>query len=214
MSDINPGLSAFFELVKQLGNFAVDSVQLLTKTLDPAHWAETADKTVRTFYGTIRFVKETRGTSSTEDMAVSLRQLRFEPSGIRELMRRLLLHPTPDLPGKIKAKVDENLKFLLRASKEARSNSTVVARNKELLDKIQDVHDAKIAFYQLFKADYSFSERMVQRYISDPSSVPLGRRQHMASELDAVFDRINADVGIALAALETSLKKLPKSPSG
>jgi hypothetical protein len=112
MNDTNAGLLAFFEIVKQLGNFALDYTHVVLRTIDPAHWAEKADKTIRTFYGTVRFVKDTRSVSAAEDMSISLRQLRFEPSGIRELMRSLLLHPSPDLPGKIEAKVDENVKHL------------------------------------------------------------------------------------------------------
>jgi hypothetical protein len=196
-------------LIKELGNFALDSARSLAKVVDPVHWAKAADKTVKTFYGTIKVVKDARATSTAEHMAVSLRQLRFEPSGIRELMRKLLLDPTPDLPAKIEARIDKTLKLLQKAGGEAMSSPSLVARNKTLLDKIQKIDEKKQLFYQLLGFDPARYNRMIHLYISSPSSVPLEHRRKMAGELDRLFDQVNAEISKALSALEATLAKAP-----
>jgi hypothetical protein len=189
--------------LKELGALISEFAKLAT----PSGMAREWKKTRKTIAEIADVEKGRRGQSSAEKLAVGLRGLKFESTGIRGTMRALLLHPTKDWVSRLNVQVTPNLILLERLWGGALKDEAFVARNSKLISKVQKIKETKKTFYFVFGLDTGEFSRSIAGYLSAPDSVPLKTRQQFMADLDNMFDQVDEDIEEAVAMIEEYVRE-------
>jgi len=170
------------------------------------------DKSVRTATGIKDYLTERKELQSRRDMATHLSNilldLRFEETGIRGKLRVLLLNPSGEAAKNLDRELNKRLGVVKKTIGYARSDENFAARHSDLIDKVMtSIQDKKIEFYAAMLTKQAEFSRYLDRYLKNPGSVSLGKRQKIMVDLDAFFDHINSEISATRKEIQDFLEK-------